>query len=165
VNPSVLTTAGVVRLVVCLVGGLVAAQASAAEFQLYLGCKGKITSAGKSTAAKLDLALRDNNLTALIQASDVLPVGERMKYVATEQAYTMTYKTPVPGSRVYYDWFRGTLFVFHPDLKKLAATRLSIDRQTAALEGELLNVEGGVLGNLQMSCVPQSMDDVPAPKF
>jgi hypothetical protein len=65
----------------------------------------------------------------------------------------------------YYDWFRGVLFVWHPDLKKLAMTRLSIDRQTGGLQGELLNIEGNVLGKLRMECQPQSMDDVPAPKF
>jgi hypothetical protein len=146
---------------------LASAPAMAAEFHLYLKCSGKLSSsAAKATPAKLDLALRDNNLTALVQNSDVLPVGERMKYVATEQAYTMQLRTPVWGTRgAYYNWFSGVLFVWHPDLKKLAMTRLSIDRQTAELEGELLNIEGNVLGKLRMKCNPTSMDDVPAPKF
>ncbi len=145
---------------------LVGAPAMSAEFHLYLKCSGKLSSSAKATPAKLDLALRDNNLTALVQNSDVLPVGERMKYVATEQAYTMQLKTPVWGTRgAYYNWFSGVLFVWHPDLKKLAMTRLSIDRQTAELEGELLNIEGNVLGKLRMKCNPTSMDDVPAPKF
>jgi hypothetical protein len=140
--------------------------ALSAEFHLYLKCSGTLSSSAKATPAKLDLAMRDNNLTALVQNSDVLPVGERMKYAATEQAYAMTLRTPVWGTRgAYYNWFSGVLFVWHPDLKKLATTRLSIDRQTAALEGELLNIEGNVLGKLRMTCKPQSMDDVPAPKF
>jgi hypothetical protein len=150
-----------------LASPLAIAPATAAEFHLYLKCTGKLSSsAAKATPAKLDLALRDNNLTALVQNSDVLPVGERMKYVATEQAYTMQLRTPVWGTRgAYYNWFSGVLFVWHPDLKKLAMTRLSIDRQTAELEGELLNIEGNVLGKLRMKCNPTSMDDVPAPKF
>ena len=149
-----------------LAAAVTSAPATAAEFHLYLKCSGKLSTSAKATPAKLDLALRDNNLTALVQNSDVLPVGERMKYVATEQAYTMLLKTPVWGTRgAYYNWFSGVLFVWHPDLKKLATTRLSIDRQTAELEGELLNIEGNVLGKLQMKCNPTSMDDVPAPKF
>ncbi|KNZ32766.1 MAG: hypothetical protein AD742_10200 [Methylibium sp. NZG] len=146
---------------------LSSAPATAAEFHLYLKCSGKLSSsAAKATPAKLDLALRDNNLTALVQNSDVLPVGERMKYVATEQAYTMQLRTPVWGTQgVYGNWFSGLVFVWHPDLKKLAMTRLSIDRQTAELEGEMLNIEGNVLGKLRMKCTPTSMDDVPAPKF
>jgi hypothetical protein len=141
-------------------------QVSAAEFHLYLRCSGSLSSAAKATPAKLDLALRDNNLTALVQKSDVLPVGERMKYVATEQAYAMQLRTPVYGTRgAYYNWFGGLLFVWHPDLKQLAMTRLSIDRQTAQLDGEMLNIEGRILGKLKMTCTPTSMDDVPAPKF
>lgn len=145
---------------------LASTPALSAEFHLYLKCSGNLSSSAKTTPAKLDLALRDNNLTALVQNSDVLPVGERMKYVATDQAYTMQLRTPVWGTRgAYYNWFTGVVFVWHPDLKKLAMTRLSIDRQTAALEGELLNIEGNVLGKLSMTCKPQTMDDVPAPKF
>ena len=140
--------------------------AASAQFHLYLKCSGKLSSSAKPTPALLELAMRDNNMTALIRKSDVLPVGERMKYVATEQAYTMQLRTPVYGTRgAYFDWFRGVLFTWHPDLKKLALTRLSIDRQTGGLEGELLNIEGNVLGKLTMQCTPQSMDDVPAPKF
>lgn len=139
--------------------------AQAAEFSLYLNCKGKLSAGGKTSDVKLNLAMRDNNRTALIQASDVLPVGERLNYVASELAYSMTYKTPVAGSRYYYDWWNGAMFVIHPNLKKLATTRLSVDRQTAELEGEMLNVEGEVLGNIKMACDPKGMEDVPAPKF
>jgi hypothetical protein len=145
---------------------LVSTPAVSAQFHLYLRCIGKVSSSAKPTSAQLELAMRDNNMTALIQKSDVLPVGERMKYVATDQAYTMQMRTPVYGTRgAYHDWFRGVLFTWHPDLKKLALTRLSIDRHTGGLEGELLSIEGNVLGKLTMQCTPQSVDDVPAPKF
>lgn len=140
--------------------------AMAQQFHLYLKCSGTLSSSAKPTPASLELAMRDNNLTALIQRSDVLPVGERLKYVATEQAYTMQMRTPVYGTTgVYATWFSGPIFVWHPDLKQLATTRLSIDRQTAVLDGEMLNIAGKVLGRLRMTCNPQSVDDVPAPKF
>ncbi len=145
---------------------LLCTQAYADQFHLYLKCSGTLSSSAKPTSAQLELAMRDNNMTALIQRSDVLPVGERLKYVATAQAYTMQMRTPVYGTRgVYYNWFSGPIFVWHPDLRNLALTRISVDRQTAALEGEMLNIAGRVLGRINMTCTPQSMDDVPAPKF
>jgi len=152
---------------VLLVGGigLHAAPARAAEFHLYLQCQGKVASKGKAYDAHLHLALRDNNLTALIQKSNVLPVGERMKYVLSEVAYTLTYRTPQARSRTAVDWFGGQVFVWLPDLKRVAETRLSIDRQTAVLSGELLNADSDLLGNLRMDCQPVSPDDLPAPKF
>ena len=149
----------------CAASALAALPVQAAEFNLYLNCTGKLSAGGKASDAKLNLAMRDNNRTALIQASDVLPVGERLNYVASELAYSMTYKIPVRGSHYFYDWWNGALFVVHPNLKKLATTRLSVDRQTAALEGEMLNVEGEVLGTIKMTCEPKGMEDVPAPKF
>lgn len=148
-----------------LLAGACVAPAQAAEFHLYLQCQGKVASKGKAYDAHLNLAMRDNNLTALIQKSNVLPVGERMKYVASEVAYTMTYRSPQARSRLALDWFSGQLFVWLPDLKRLAETRLSIDRQTAVLQGELLNADGDLLGNLRMDCQPVSPDDLPAPKF
>lgn len=148
-----------------LLAGAGGAPAQAAEFHLYLQCQGKVASKGKAYDAHLNLAMRDNNLTALIQKSNVLPVGERMKYVASEVAYTMTFRTPQARSRLALDWFSGQLFVWLPDLKRLAETRLSIDRQTAVLQGELLNADGDLLGNLRMDCQPVSPDDLPAPKF
>jgi hypothetical protein len=153
-------------LVATISTALCCAPAVADQFHLYLKCTGTLSSSAKPTPAQLELAMRDNNLTALIQKSDVLPVGERLKYVATAQAYTMQMRTPVYGTQgVYYNWFSGPLFVWHPDLRNLALTRISIDRQTAELEGEMLNIAGRVLGRLRMNCTPQSMDDVPAPKF
>ena len=150
-------------MLAALLGGTVPSWA--AEFHLYLDCQGKVASKGKAYEASLLLAMRDNNNTALIQKSNVLPVGERMKYVASEVAYTMTYRSPQARSRLALDWFSGQLFVWLPDLKRLAETRLSIDRQTAVLQGELLNADGDLLGNLRMDCQPVSPDDLPAPKF
>ena len=158
-------SAVVAAVVALLAGGATVAPARAAEFHLYLQCQGKVASKGKAYDAHLNLAMRDNNLTALIQKSNVLPVGERMKYVASEVAYTLTYRTPQARSRLALDWFSGQIFVWLPDLKRVAETRLSIDRQTAVLQGELLNADSDLLGNLRMDCQPVSPDDLPAPKF
>jgi len=157
--PAVVAALGVLLAGACVV------PAQAAEFHLYLQCQGKVASKGKAYDAHLNLAMRDNNLTALIQKSNVLPVGERMKYVASEVAYTMTFRTPQARSRLALDWFSGQLFVLAAGPKRLAETRLSIDRQTAVLQGELLNADGDLLGNLRMDCQPVSPDDLPAPKF
>ena len=54
----------------------------------------------KSDGAYLYLALRDNNMTAFVQRSNVLPVGERMKYVATDAYYAATYQ-PQRGGKVF----------------------------------------------------------------
>ena len=63
-----------------LVLGLACTSAWAAEFNLFLSCSGKLSAGGKSKAATLDLAMRDNNETALIQRSNVMPVGERLHH-------------------------------------------------------------------------------------
>ncbi|MGH6649259.1 hypothetical protein [Aquabacterium sp.] len=153
--------AGLAAALLLLIGG----HASAAEFHLYLNCKGKLSAGGKGKAATLDLAMRDNNTTALIQKSNVLPVGERLRYKASQVSYTMLYKLPLPGTVYYNDWVRGQWIVWQPNLKKLATIRLSIDRQSGELEGELLDHDDNLLGNLEMECEPQSMDEVPEPRF
>lgn len=153
--------AGLAGALLLLIGG----HASAAEFHLYLNCKGKLSAGGKGKAATLDLAMRDNNTTALIQKSNVLPVGERLRYKASQVSYTMLYKLPLPGTVYYNDWVRGQWIVWQPNLKKLATIRLSIDRQSGELEGELLDHDDKLLGNLEMECEPQSMDEVPEPRF
>lgn len=125
--------------------------------QLYLRCHGVLSSSAKPTPANLELILRGDDLTARIQHSDVLPVGVSLKYVATEQAYTMQMRTPAYGtSGDYSAWFSGPIFVWHPDLKNLALTRLSVDRQTGVLDGEILNIAGRGLGRLRMNCRPRS---------
>ena len=50
-------------------------------------------------------------------------------------------------------------------LRRLAETRLTIDRQSAELRGELLNADGDTLGQLRMQCEPRQADDLPEPKF
>lgn len=138
---------------------------TAAEFHLYLNCSGTFSGRGKTSPVDLNLAMRDNNLTALIQRSNFMPVGERMRYVASEMAYTMTFQTPQPGTRVYQNFFGGPILILYPDPSRVAATRLSVDRQTGGLDGELVNAQGQRLANFRMACTPTSMDDVPAPKF
>lgn len=149
--------------VALLLGSALPVQAQV--FHLYLKCRGDITLQGKSRPAHVDFALRDNNMTALIQRSNVLPVGERLSYEASPALYSLVAKAPVQGSVLYHDWVRGELFVWNPTLKRLHTVRLSIDRQTAELEGELLDGEGKLMGQLAMRCDPKSNDDVPAPKF
>jgi len=118
----------------------------------------------KSDQAYLFLALRDNNMTAFVQRSNVLPVGERMKYTATNTHYAATYQ-PQKGGKVFMD-FKGTqLFKWYPPFEKLQATRVSIDRQTGELEGEMVSSEGEVLGRMDMSCEPRKDGDGPAPRF
>lgn len=139
--------------------------AAAQEFGIYLLCSGTVEAKGKSMAAHLDLAMRRNNQTALVQRSDVLPVGERFKFETSPAYYSMVFRAPARGSVVYYDWIRGSLFVWDPDLQKLQTTRLSVNRQTAVLEGEMLDGSQQVLGRLKMRCQPKSNEDMPEPKF
>lgn len=143
-----------------------AAGASAQQFHLYLACKGEIrTGTGKAEPAHIDLALRDNNMTALIQRSNFLPVGERMKYTASQTHYALVYATPRPGTSVYVSWFGTVLFVTYPEFRRVVETRLSIDRQTAVLEGEMMALNNEQLGLFRMACEPRKHDDMPAPKF
>ncbi len=137
----------------------------AAEFHLYLKCKGQVTAGDKSRPATLDLAMRDNNTTALIQRSNVLPVGERLKYTASKASYTLLYKLPLPGTHYYADWINGGWIVWQPNLKRLATVRIAVDRQTAELEGTLLDFNDEALGEIAMQCQPSSMDEAPEPKF
>jgi hypothetical protein len=139
--------------------------ALAQEFGVYLNCKGQVTASEKTRASRVDLALRRNSQLALVQSSDILPAGEKMRLDITPQFYTMTFKAPVRGSVIYHDWLRGALFVWNPDLKRLHTIRMSVDRQTAALEGEMLDGEGAVMGRLAMRCTPKNNDTVEEPKF
>jgi hypothetical protein len=141
------------------------APAAAQEFGLYLICKGQVEAKGKNKEAHLDLALRRNSGIALIQRSDVLPVGEKMRLDISPTYYTMSFKAPVRGSTVYYDWLKGALFVWNPDLQKLQTARLSVDRQSAALEGDMVDGAGKSLGRMTMKCEPKTNDSVEAPKF
>lgn len=139
--------------------------AEAQEFGLYLLCSGTVEAKGKTMPAHLDLAMRRNNSTALIQRSDVLPVGERMKFDTSPAFYSMVFNAPTRGSVVYYDWIRGALFVWNPDLQNMHSARLSVDRQSAALQGEMRDGQGVILGRLKMTCQPKDNDTVETPKF
>jgi len=154
--------------VVCLAaatGSITPSPVDAQEFGVYLACAGKLYAQGRAMPAHLDLALRRNSQLALIQRSDVLPVGERMKMQITPAFYSMEYAAPLRSSTVWYDWIRGTVFVWDPDLLKLQSVRLSVDRQTAALEGEMRDGAGVQLARLAMRCDPKNNDTVPEPKF
>lgn len=139
--------------------------ASADYFSLVLNCAGQVVAGKKKTRAHVDLALRDNNETALIQRSNVLPVGEKMKYEVSPATYSMKYYAPGTGSRVYYDWYRGYLFDWNPNLKRLSMIRLSIDRQSGELNGEILNNQDEALARIRMNCEAVSPEDLPEPKF
>jgi len=78
--------------------------------------------------------MRDNNQSAVIQRSNILPVGEKMKYEVSPATYSMTYRSPKARTQLYYDWMRGQLFAWDPSLQRLAYIRLSIDRQNGSLE-------------------------------
>jgi hypothetical protein len=139
--------------------------ARADYFSLYLNCEGHVTAGQKKAQAHLDLALRDNNETALIQRSNVLPVGEKMKYDVSPATYSMRYYAPGTSSRVYYDWYRGFLFKWNDNLKRLSMIRLSIDRQSGELNGDILNNQDEVLARIRMDCEAVSPEDLPEPKF
>jgi hypothetical protein len=123
-----------------------------------------VRSAGKRGNAYIDLALRDNNMTALVQRSNVLPVGERMKYVATQSHYAATY-SPGPTSRANVDWRGSWFFSWHPPFQKMAATRVSVDRQSGVLEGEIVGPDGDILGLIDMQCEPRREGEGPRPRF
>jgi len=142
-----------------------AGAASAQEFGLYLFCRGQIETKLGAKGAHLDLALRRNSALALVQRSDVLPVGEKMGLQISQAFYSMTFEAPLRDSRLYYDWIRGALFVWDPDLQKLKTVRVSVDRQTAALEGEMIDGAGRQVARMSMRCDPRTNDTVQPPKF
>lgn len=138
---------------------------SADYFSLYLKCDGVVSSTQGKTKSHVDLALRDNNETALIQRSNVLPVGGKMKYEVSPATYSMTYYSPGARTQLYYDWYQGYLFKWDPNLKRLALIRLSIDRQSGQLDGDILNSQDDSLARISMGCEAVSPKDLPAPKF
>ena len=123
-----------------------------------------VRGAAKRGAAHLELALRDNNMTAFVQRSNVLPTGERMKYVATQTHYSAAY-SPAHTGQAYVDWRGSWLFTWFPPFQKMAVTRFSIDRQTGQLEGEIVGPGGEVLGLMDMQCEPKRQGEGPAPRF
>lgn len=132
-----------------------ATPAGAQEFSRFLTCSGTFSAEGGAPRqATADFALRMNTRTALIEASNLLPVGQTMNFVPTPGRYTMTYLLPARGTRVVGmpGWFASTILVFYPDLKRLNQIRLSIDRQTGALEGKMLNERDELLSGFEMTC-------------
>lgn len=124
-----------------------------------------VKSAAKRGNAHLELALRDNNMTALVQRSNVLPTGERLKYAATQTHYTANF-APQMASAAYRDWRgEGWIFSWYPPFQKMAAARFAIDRQTGVLEGEIVGQAGEVLGLIDMQCEPRKAGEGPAPRF
>jgi hypothetical protein len=138
--------------------------AGAEYFSLYLRCEGEVVSSAGKNGAHLDVAMRDNNQSAVIQRSNVLPVGEKMKYEVSPATYSMTYRTG-QRTQLYYDWMRGQLFAWDPALKRLAYIRLSIDRQTGNLEGDFRNSDDTILARFGMRCQKVDPSALPAPKF
>jgi hypothetical protein len=141
--------------------------AHAQEFSRYLRCSGELATPDKPVPAHADFALRLNNRTALIQRSNVLPVGERLHYVDSPTLYSMTYRLAAQGTQVLAlpGWFYNTVLVLHPDLKRLNQIRIAIDRQSGALEGLVLNERDQPLATFVMQCQVLNNADAPAPKL
>ena len=152
-----------VRLLVVAVAALAATPGTAQEYGVYLNCSGQVQAGGRSKTAHLDLALRRNSSLALIQRSDILPVGDKMKLDITPGFYSMVFHAPLRNSAVYYDWTRGTLYIW--GLRELQTIRISVDRQSAALEGDLRDLNDRSIGRLKMRCKPSDNDSAPEPKF
>lgn len=139
--------------------------AQAQEWGIYLTCKGNVEAKGRRLPAHMDLAMRRNNQTALVQRSNVAPVGERFRFDISPAHYSMVFTAPHRDSVMYYDWIRGKLFVWDPDLKKLRTIRATVNRQSAAMEGEMVDGDDRVLGRFRMSCEHADNDSVAEPKF
>jgi len=153
------------RLTIFAVAALALVPGTAQEFGVYLKCSGQVQANGRSKNSHLDLALRRNSSLALVQSSDVLPVGDKMMLEITPAFYSMVFHAPVRTSAVYYDWTRSTLFVWSPALRELQTVRISVDRQSAVLEGDMRDINDRSLGRLKMRCTPSDNDSAPEPKF
>lgn len=144
---------------------LAGTEAPAQEWGIYLFCRGKVDAGGKSMDAHLDLAMRRNSQQALVQRSNVAPVGERFKFETSPVYYSMVFHAPQRGSVLYQDWIRGRLFVWNPDLHKLRTIRVSINRQSADLEGEMLDGRREQMARIRMKCQAKDNETVEDPKF
>ncbi len=156
-----------IRFVFAVVLSLSTVAAQAQEFSRYLQCTGSLAIPGKPVPAYADFALRFNNRTALIQRSNVLPVGDRLAFVPTPALYSMTYRRPVQGTRIVAlpNWISTTILVLHPDVQRLNEIRVSIDRQSGALEGVVLNENEQMLTSFEMTCRARSAEEADAPKL
>ena len=153
------------RLALLLV--LAGSSAQAQEFSRYLSCTGSFSADGQRRDAHADFALRFNGRTALVQSSNILPVGERLPYVATPANYSMAWRLRPQGTQVLVvpGWFQSTILVAHPNLRRLNQIRLSINRQDGGLEGTMLNEEEVPLAAFNMQCRSHSESDLGTPKF
>jgi hypothetical protein len=123
-----------------------------------------VRSAAKRGNAHLELALRDNNMSMLVQRSNVLPTGQRLTYQATQTQYIATFLPQMAGAG-FRKWGEGWLFGWYPPFQKMTAARFAIDRQSGVLEGEIVGPAGEVLGLIDMQCEPKRNEDAPAPRF
>lgn len=153
------------RVLAAVVLGCAAVPAAAQMYHLYLDCKGGIDAGGQRKPAHLQLALRDNNNSALVQRSNVLPVGEVMKYRDSATHYSMAHTVVPRANAAQTDWYGRWFVVWYPALERLRTTRLSIDRNSGALEGEMVDANNAVLGRLAMTCEPLREQDAPRPRF
>lgn len=153
-------TATALLLSICAAG-----PSAAQEFGVYLNCKGQVQADGKTLASHVDLALRRNSQLALVQSSDILLAGQKMRLEITPQFYTMVFSVPARNSVVYHDWLRGTLLVWNPQLTSVHSIRMSVDRQSAALQGALRDGTGAEVGRLKMQCQHKDNQTVAEPKF
>ena len=147
--------------------GALAGSAGAQEYSRFLSCNGSFVADDRQREAHAELALRYNNRTALIQGSNVLPVGEILHYVPTPASYSMTYLLRRQGTQVLVvpGWFQNTILVAYPNLKRLNQIRMSVNRQNGVLEGKMLNEQDELLGAFTMQCKSVTEKDVEAPKF
>ena len=144
-----------------------AGPARAQEFSRFLTCQGDLQLPDRKVPTYADFALRFNNRTALVQRSNVLPVGERLAMVPTPALYSMTYRLRERGTQVVAvpGWIASTVLVFRPDLERLNQIRVSVDRQSGALDGVILNEAEQVLAEFRMQCEGKREDEIPAPKM
>ena len=73
--------------------------------------------------------------------------------------------TPAFYSMVFRAPIRGAVFVWSPVLRELRTVRISVDRQTAALEGDMRDINDRSVGRLEMRCNAKDNDSLPEPKF
>lgn len=152
-------------LVPLLAGLLIPAAAHAQYYGLYLACEGTIVAGGKRKPADLSLAMRDNNETALIQSSNVLPVGQTVRYRTSQQAYTVNYAMPGQDTAYWNDWYNGWILAWEPNFKQVRKIEMTIDRTSGKLSADLQNIRAESLGRLSMTCTGKSAQDLPPPKF
>lgn len=123
-----------------------------------------VRSALKRGDAHLELALRDNNMSMLVQRSNVLPTGQTFGYQATPTHYSASYQ-PQQQMAAFRDWGGTGFFAFYPPFQKMQAMRFSIDRQSGVLQGDIVGPDGALLGLVDLQCEPRRPEDAPRPRF